>query len=252
VLAKLGEPDANAAVLAERVQSGNQLVADRLQSVINAIGAQTAAQQAEIKRQQDLAKAQKDLESAFGYLGSLQSSLSTAQATLAGTSPTMSVRVGTRYDSFGFAKGGKYEERTNPAYQTAVDAVTAAQQTLATYAPQVDALRELIRSLGGVPQFAFGGLHSGGLRLVGERGPELEATGPARYWSAADTTAMLGNSQRREELLAAEIRALRAEVQGLRAEARATAENTGKTQRLMQRVTRDGESLQVTDVTPTP
>ena len=252
VLAKLSAPDANFAALTERVGSGNQLIADRLSAVIAAIGAQTAAQQAEIKRQQDLAKAQKDLESAFGYLGSLQSSLSNAQATLAGTSPTMSVRVGTRYDFLGLPKGGRYEERTNPAYQTAVDAVNAAQQTLATYAPQVDALRQLIRSLGGVPQFAAGGLHSGGMRLVGERGPELEVTGPARYWSAADTTAMLGNSQRREQMLAAEIRALRAEVQGLRSEARATAENTGKTQRLMQRVTRDGESMQVTDVTPTP
>ena len=252
VLAKLSEPDANAAVLAERVQAGNTLIADRLSSVIAAIGAQTAAQQAEVKRQQDLIKAQTDLKSAASYLGTLQGDLSTAQATLAGTSPTTSVRVGTRYDWLGLPKGGIYEERANPAYQTAIDAVTAAQQTLAAYAPQVDQLRELIRSRGGVPQLAAGGLHTGGLRSVGERGPELEATGPARYWSAADTTAMLGNGTRREEVLAAEIRALRAEVQGLRSEARATAENTGKTQRLMQRVTRDGESMQVTDVTPTP
>ena len=252
VLAKLGEPDANAAALAERVQSGNQLIADRLSSVIAAIGAQTAAQQAEIKRQQDLVKAQKDLESAASYLGTLQGSLSQAQATLAGTSPTMSVRVGTRYDSFGFAKGGRYEERSNPAYQTAVDAVNAAQQALAVYAPQVDQLRNLIRSLGGVPQFALGGLHTGGLRIVGERGPELEVTGPARYWSAADTTAMLGNSQRRDEALVAEIRALRSQVARLEAAQVQTAVNTGKTQRLMQRVTRDGESMQVTDVTPAP
>jgi hypothetical protein len=114
----------------------------------------------------------------------------------------------------------------------------------------LEALRQQIRALGGIPTFAAGGMHSGGLRLVGERGPELEVTGPARYWSAADTTAMLGNSTRREEVLAAEIRALRAEVAGLRAETRATAENTGKTRRLWERVTRDGESMQVTDVHP--
>ncbi|SMF83209.1 Phage-related minor tail protein [Azospirillum oryzae] len=35
-----------------------------------------------------------------------------------------------------------------------------------------------------VPGFATGGMHVGGLRIVGERGPELEATGPARIWTA--------------------------------------------------------------------
>lgn len=41
------------------------------------------------------------------------------------------------------------------------------------------------------PAFAAGGLHAGGLRLVGENGPELEVTGPARYFSAPRTAAML-------------------------------------------------------------
>lgn len=35
----------------------------------------------------------------------------------------------------------------------------------------------------GIPAFAEGGLHAGGLRMVGERGWEIEATGPARYWN---------------------------------------------------------------------
>lgn len=43
-----------------------------------------------------------------------------------------------------------------------------------------------------VPAFASGGHHRGGLRIVGERGPELEATGPARYYSAPETRAMIG------------------------------------------------------------
>jgi len=34
-----------------------------------------------------------------------------------------------------------------------------------------------------IPGYATGGDHLGGLRLVGERGWELEATGPARYWN---------------------------------------------------------------------
>ena len=138
------------------------------------------------------------------------------------------------------------------SFITNVQNALIARTPLRTAAQEVEALRQQIRDLGGVPAFALGGYHTGGVRLVGERGPELEVTGPARYWSAADTTAMLGNSQRREELLAAEIRALRAELQGLRAEARVTAVAANKSQRLWERVTRDGESMQITDVTPTP
>jgi len=43
----------------------------------------------------------------------------------------------------------------------------------------------------GIPGFATGGQHGGGWRIVGERGPELEATGPARYFTAAQTQQML-------------------------------------------------------------
>ncbi|MGP9804484.1 hypothetical protein [Paracoccus sp. NSM] len=43
-----------------------------------------------------------------------------------------------------------------------------------------------------IPGFANGGDHAGGLRVVGERGPEIEATGPARYWTADQTKRMLG------------------------------------------------------------
>lgn len=46
----------------------------------------------------------------------------------------------------------------------------------------------------GIPGFAGGGSHTGGLRIVGERGPELEATGPARYWNASQTSAMLAGA----------------------------------------------------------
>lgn len=86
-------------------------------------------------------------------------------------------------------------------------------------------------------------------RLI-DRVAQLEVTGPARYWNFDQTSALLDDGRRRDEALVAEIRALRTEVTNLRAEARATAENTGKTQRLMQRMTRDGESMAVTDVTP--
>jgi tape measure domain-containing protein len=42
-----------------------------------------------------------------------------------------------------------------------------------------------------VPKFASGGYHKGGVRLVGENGPELEVTGPSRIINADDTKAIL-------------------------------------------------------------
>lgn len=51
----------------------------------------------------------------------------------------------------------------------------------------------IAQGLGGllVPGFAKGGMHSGGLRMVGENGPELEATGPSRIWSSEQTAKIL-------------------------------------------------------------
>ncbi len=61
-----------------------------------------------------------------------------------------------------------------------------------------------------VPGFASGGMFSGGLRLVGERGPELEVTGPSRIYNANQTAAMLSGGQ--GDGTAAEVRELRAEL----------------------------------------
>lgn len=53
------------------------------------------------------------------------------------------------------------------------------------------AARAQVRALGGVPAFADGGNHAGGLRIVGEKGPELEATGASKIYSARQTKKML-------------------------------------------------------------
>jgi len=47
----------------------------------------------------------------------------------------------------------------------------------------------------GIPRFARGGQHAGGLRLVGEDGPELEVTGPARIYNAGQTQQLLAGLQ---------------------------------------------------------
>ena len=56
-----------------------------------------------------------------------------------------------------------------------------------------DPLAAALRAI--IPGFATGGMHRGGYRIVGEHGPELEATGSARYFSAHKTASMLGGSR---------------------------------------------------------
>jgi len=87
--------------------------------------------------------------------------------------------------------------------------------------------------------------------LMGEAGPEaimpLASIGGSlgvRY--AGPDFSDFGRGM---QAMAAEIASLRAEVQGLRAEARATAVNTGRTQDLLKRVSRNGEALQTETAT---
>jgi phage-related minor tail protein len=112
----------------------------------------------------------------------------------------------------------------------------------------VNGLRQVVNALTGTPvaAFATGGDHAGGLRLVGENGPELEVTGPSRVFNAQQTQSILAGGSGQTELVAAlqallqEQQALRDEVAGLRIEARATASNTAKTTRQLDRFEVDG------------
>jgi len=73
------------------------------------------------------------------------------------------------------------------------DQIAAYNSQQAQTEAQVAALRAQIRELGGVPAFARGGAHQGGARIVGERGWEIEHTGPSRIHSHAQSVAMLDN-----------------------------------------------------------
>jgi phage-related minor tail protein len=127
------------------------------------------------------------------------------------------------------------EDSAMTANQAIVKAIEAGKELTAA------GLRNVVTALGKTPTFATGGYHVGGLRIVGERGPELEATGPSRIWSASQTRALLapaGGSS--DPAMLAELQALRREVENLRAEARATATATAKTSRQLERFEIDG------------
>lgn len=67
------------------------------------------------------------------------------------------------------------------------------QYALAYVFNSLDQTRSVLNSKYGIeiPKFKNGGLHYGGARIVGEVEPELEVTGPARYWTAQQTGRML-------------------------------------------------------------
>lgn len=75
----------------------------------------------------------------------------------------------------------------------------------------------------GLARFADGGVHTGGLRLVGENGPELEVTGPSRIYNANQTQNLLSSMTQSygtsdKAALIDEIKALRQEVATLRSQ----------------------------------
>ena len=89
--------------------------------------------------------------------------------------------------------------------------------------------------VGPMPQFASGGYHSGGWRVVGENGPEIEQTGASRIFSNGQSKGLLSTDE-----LVAELQALRAEV---RAGQEAIANNTRQTAKILRDVTQDGQSI---------
>ncbi len=132
--------------------------------------------------------------------------------------------------TFSSKSGGTASELAHARAQAqpiiaASEAAFAAWQS--AQANVLEPLRQQIVALGGVPQFADGGFHSGGLRIVGERGAEVEATGPARLYSNKQTREMF-----RDPDLVQEVARLRKEVSDLRGENRAgqaqIAKNTGR------------------------
>ncbi|WP_157089388.1 phage tail tape measure protein [Oceanibaculum pacificum] len=90
-----------------------------------------------------------------------------------------------------------------------------------------DAYRAALIAAGGTPAFAYGGTHAGGLRLVGERGPELEVTGPARIYSPERLVDMIRSGSSSSAMPEGEIRGLRADIRALQQALSAAIQQAG-------------------------
>ncbi len=126
------------------------------------------------------------------------------------------------------------QDLANVQYQLALlgsidEAAHSISQLLAEYLAAVQAA-----ITGGVqvpvPAFASGGMHRGGLALVGERGPELAMLPSSRIYNAAQTRSMLAGGSAANDSAITELRAVRTELQALQKAVReGDAMNAGAT-----------------------
>lgn len=98
----------------------------------------------------------------------------------------------------------------------------------------------------GTRYYASGGDHMGGWRVVGEEGRELEATGPARYFSASQTRQILGGGDNHDVVSA--IRSLDARLARIEANTGQTAKHADSTQDTLKRATQGKNSFVTRDV----
>lgn len=251
VLGQLADSGLDAKALIDAVMGGNDLLAGQISRLIGAITGQQDAEAVSLTQSQAAAARNRQIyalqDKGAAFISGLQSAPSTmaaGQTSDALWEKIIASEVAIHLDKFG--KDWNTNTTTNAERAGQLEKMQGMYRDtmLAQNAPQIEALRQQVRDLGSVPAFASGGYHAGGLRLVGERGPELEVTGPSRIFSAGQTRSMLGGGSTDNTDLVNELRALRQEVQGLRDEARATALHSAKTSRILARVTRDGEALQ--------
>ncbi|KQM78917.1 hypothetical protein [Xylophilus sp. Leaf220] len=96
----------------------------------------------------------------------------------------------------------------------------------------------------GVPAFATGGMHAGGLRIVGERGWELEASGQSRIWNQQQlASAFGGGGAAANDAIVVELAALREEVRQMKDAAKATATNTAESAKTLRNVSGGQDSF---------
>jgi phage-related minor tail protein len=115
--------------------------------------------------------------------------------------------------------------------------------TSRAYAVGIDKmLDEFKGSVKAVRGYANGGWHEGGWRLVGENGPEVEYTPPARIYSNSQSTQMFSDWS----AMVDELRGLRQEVSELKAYGQKTAETSRRTSEILTRVSQDGTSIVTT------
>lgn len=143
-------------------------------------------------------------------------------------------------------------EASRTQASSSVEVARMQARTLASLEETLRLINERAQGPTGIAGFASGGWFSGGMRIVGERGPELELTGASRIFDAATTRQILrGGSD--DGAVSELLRQVLAVLERLRDEQTrgdvALARNTRELVNRFDRVIGGGESLSVTVTT---
>lgn len=168
----------------------------------------------------------------------VMAALATANQYQAAKAPTAAVASAT--SSAAQVSGGPVSNSALERYVAQQQAAmpTFGSSSLMQSAIAAKAAEDRIKRIRG---FAAGGLHAGGLRIVGENGPELEATGPSRIWNAQQLGRALtwSNSARLEAL----VEGLTAEVQRLQSIVARGVDHQRETAEILDNVTEGGNAM---------
>ncbi|MGV6397004.1 DUF4214 domain-containing protein [Pseudomonas caspiana] len=200
VVAELNAINGKQLTAAEKLQEGLETQIDQAKEAYDAQMAQYDQQLAFAQAQMDaLNGVDTSVMSVTAAINAMNSAVVAALAGIGGkASAGTSTNNGTLINSVYQDVLGRGADAAGAAYW---------QGQLASGAIGYDQLEQAIKNAavanGSIPAYATGGDHMGGLRLVGENGPELEVTGPSRIFNANQTAAMLkgggGNNSNLEQ-----------------------------------------------------
>lgn len=200
-------------------------LSDAIQDTLSAISGETFAAK--------YARAQQEIKDTYDQ------SLAGDIPLLADIQDALSVVESATADQFASFADYAFEQAKTANYLLGLKDVTDDQMTVEEQS--LEQLKQINAKLSGetttasVPGFATGGMHQGGIRLVGEREPELEVTGPARYYNQRQMQSLMSGSDSNQQVVYA--------LQELRGIILKDTDNTDRMQRILQKWDLQGQPV---------
>ncbi|MGY9039059.1 MAG: hypothetical protein ACKVLA_14680, partial [Rhodobacterales bacterium] len=200
--------------------SGLNSIGSLIGRIVSVQEASLAASEAEAARQAALTNAQRELEATALAQGSAIEQVSAASAEIFSLASRFGVYLNAQSGATQMAQTAKFGVNDQGLFDAQYNQISYSGSSskatnfksefygdgglhgqtygraaeLKSLAEQLQAQRQAVIDLGGIPQFARGGRHYGGLRIVGENGPELEYTGASQIYNARQTRDMLSGA----------------------------------------------------------
>lgn len=200
--------------------SGLNSIGSLIGRIVSVQEASLAAAEAEAARQAALTNAQRELEATALAQGSAIEQVSAASAEIFSLASRFGVYLNAQSGAVQMAQTAKFGVNDQGLFDAQYNQISYSGSSskatnfksefygdgglygqtygraaeLKSLAEQLQAQRQAVIDLGGIPQFARGGRHYGGLRIVGENGPELEYTGASQIYNARQTRDMLSGA----------------------------------------------------------